>query len=429
MTKTETSRSEPTFTQPEPLVTAKQPHFVFLNQYYPPDLAPTGVMLRDVADEMVARGIRVTILCSRGGYSGAGRSNRNEPPDSSRQVEVIRVPAFRFGRQTVLGKLCDYASFYLFAFFGALTVRGRPTCYVGMTTPPYLGVLARFVSKFRRAWHAHWVMDLYPDVMVAHGLLKEGSLRARVLRGLSRWGFGGKRNRGTIALGPDMARKLENGHGVEDCAVVPLWSGVDLKENALPESRELRKQRGWENKLVFLYSGNMGLGHSLEDFLALAKWSENRPDLLFAFYGDGKRRQEVKDFRDKNPGVALEMGDYVAEELLTPHLLSADVHLASLKPEWDGCMVPSKVQGIFASGRPLLFVGSETCAIGEWINDAEAGWVVAPGDHEKMRACLDQCLDENLRCHKGERALKFGKDHFHRLHNRAEIVKRLLQVH
>lgn len=386
-------------------------------------------MLRDVADEMVARGIRVTILCSRGGYSGAGRSNRNEPPDSSRQVEVIRVPAFRFGRQTVLGKLCDYASFYLFAFFGALTVRGRPTCYVGMTTPPYLGVLARFVSKFRRAWHAHWVMDLYPDVMVAHGLLKEGSLRARVLRGLSRWGFGGKRNRGTIALGPDMARKLENGHGVEDCAVVPLWSGVDLKENALPESRELRKQRGWENKLVFLYSGNMGLGHSLEDFLALAKWSENRPDLLFAFYGDGKRRQEVKDFRDKNPGVALEMGDYVAEELLTPHLLSADVHLASLKPEWDGCMVPSKVQGIFASGRPLLFVGSETCAIGEWINDAEAGWVVAPGDHEKMRACLDQCLDENLRCHKGERALKFGKDHFHRLHNRAEIVKRLLQVH
>ena len=386
-------------------------------------------MLRDVADEMVARGIRVTILCSRGGYSGAGRSNRNEPPDSSRQVEVIRVPAFRFGRQTVLGKLCDYASFYLFAFFGALTVRGRPTCYVGMTTPPYLGVLARFVSKFRRAWHAHWVMDLYPDVMVAHGLLKEGSLRARVLRGLSRWGFGGKRNRGTIALGPDMARKLENGHGVEDCAVVPLWSGVDLKENALPESRELRKQRGWENKLVFLYSGNMGLGHSLEDFLALAKWSENRPDLLFAFYGDGKRRQEVKDFRDKNPGVALELGDYVAEELLTPHLLSADVHLASLKPEWDGCMVPSKVQGIFASGRPLLFVGSETCAIGEWINDAEAGWVVAPGDHEKMRACLDQCLDENLRCHKGERALKFGKDHFHRLHNRAEIVKRLLQVH
>ena len=90
-------------------------------------------------------------------------------------------------------------------------------------------------------------------------------------------------------------------------------------------------------------------------------------------------------------------------------------------------MVPSKVQGIFASGRPLLFVGSETCAIGEWISEAGAGWVVPPGDQEKMRACLDQCLDEDLRTRKGEQALSFGKDHFDCLHNRTEIVKQLLR--
>lgn len=406
---------------------AKPPHFVLINQYYPPDFAPTGVMLRDVAEEMLARGIRVTIICSLGGYSGAGGGDDDEPAESLKKLELIRVPAYYFGRRTFLGKLCDYTSFYLFALFCALTVRGRPTCYVAMTSPPYLGLLARFVSKFRRARHAHWVMDLYPDVMVAHGFFKEGSLKDRVLRGLSRWGFGGQRNQGTIALGPDMARKLENGHGVADCTVVPLWSRVDLPENAIDASRELRKQRGWENKLVFLYSGNMGLGHSLEDFLALARWSENRPDLVFAFYGRGKRRQEVEEFREKNPGVALELGDYVAEELLTPHLLSADVHLASLKPEWNGCMVPSKVQGIFASGRPLLFVGSETCVIGEWITEAGAGWVVPPGDQEKMRACLDHCLDEDLRRKMGEQALGFAKEHFHRRRNRAEIVSQLLR--
>ena len=71
-------------------------HFVFLNQYYPPDLAPTGVMLRDVAEEMVARGIRVTILCSKGGYSGKGVEEQDV--GSSDKVEVVRVPTFRFGR-------------------------------------------------------------------------------------------------------------------------------------------------------------------------------------------------------------------------------------------------------------------------------------------------------------------------------------------
>lgn len=387
-------------------------------------------MLRDVAEEMVTRGIRVTILCSRGGYSGKGGGNEAAASfdDASEQVCVVRVPTFRFGRQTVLGKLCDYASFYLFACWCALTVKGRPTCYVAMTTPPYLGVLARLVSKFRRARHAHWVMDLYPDVMVAHGLLKKGSLKEKALRTLARWGFGGKRNQAVIALGPDMASMLEEGHGVGDSVAIPLWSGVDRQNDALAAGQALRKERGWEGKLVFLYSGNMGLGHRIDDFLALAKRNQDRPDLLFAFYGGGKRRKEVEDFREGNPGVALELGDYVPEELLTPHLLSADVHLASLKPEWDGCMVPSKVQGIFASGRPLLFVGSETCAIGQWIRQAEAGWVVAPGDLEALQGCLGETLNQDLRSSKGKRALAFGHQHFDRQRNRSAVADRLLAV-
>ncbi|MDA7493407.1 hypothetical protein OAL12_00240 [Akkermansiaceae bacterium] len=176
-----------------------QTHFIFLNQYYPPDLAPTGVMLRDVVEEMVARGIRVTVLCSKGGYSGKGAKEQDSNSDD--HVEVVRVPTFRFGRQTLIDKLCDYASFFLFAFFRALMVKGKPTCYVAMTTPPYLGVLARLVSKFRGAGHAHWVMDLYPDVMVAHEILKEGSMKEKALRSLSRWSFGGKRNQGTVSLG------------------------------------------------------------------------------------------------------------------------------------------------------------------------------------------------------------------------------------
>ena len=235
------------------LMKNSQSHLVFFNQYYPPDLAPTGVMLRDVAQEMVARGIRVTILCSRGGYSGKGAEGQDTDP--SGQVEVVRVPTFRFGRQTLIGKLCDYTSFYLFAFLRAFMIKGKPTCYVAMTTPPYLGVLARLVSKFRGASHAHWVMDLYPDVMVAHGILKEGSMKEKVLRSLSRWGFRGKRNQGTVSLGPDMAERVVNGHGVSQFETIPLWSGIELGQSAEEMGLSLRKKRRWEEKMVFLYSG------------------------------------------------------------------------------------------------------------------------------------------------------------------------------
>lgn len=387
-----------------------QSHFVFLNQYYPPDLAPTGVMLRDVAEEMVARGIRVTILCSRGGYSGKRAGGQDT--GYSGEVEVVRVPTFRFGRQTLIGKLCDYASFYLFALLYAFMVRGKPTGYVAMTTPPYLGVLARLVSKFRGASHAHWVMDLYPDVMVAHGILKEGSSKQRVLCSLSRWGFGGKRNQGTVSLGPDMAERVVNRHGVSQCEEIPLWSGIALDQSAEEMGRSLRKKRGWEEKTVFLYSGNMGLGHRLGEFLSLAKENAQNSQVYFAFYGGGKRRKEVEEFLDQHNGLPLELGDYVPEEQLAGHLLSADVHLASLEPSWDGCMVPSKIQGVMASGRPVIFVGSRTCSIGQWILESGGGWVVSSGDLDGLRLAFQEAQDEGERRRRGSAALSFSEKMF-----------------
>jgi len=395
---------------PFKLVKKSQSHFVFINQYYPPDLAPTGVMLRDVAEKMVARGIRVTILCSKGGYSGKGAVGQDAGP--SGPIKVVRVPTFRFGRQTLLAKLCDYASFYLFALMYAFMVRGKPTCYVAMTTPPYLGVLARLVSRFRGAGHAHWVMDVYPDVMVAHGILKQDSFKQRVLCSLSRWGFGGRRNHGTVSLGPDMAERVVNGHGVSQCEEIPLWSGIALDQSAEEMGLSLRKKRGWEQKTVFLYSGNMGLGHRLGEFISLAKENGHNSQAHFAFYGGGKRRKEVEEVLDQYDSLPLELEGYVPEEQLAGHLLSADVHLASLEPSWDGCMVPSKIQGIMASGRPVIFVGSATSSIGQWILESRSGWVVSPGDLDCLRLAFQEAQDEGERARRGAAALSFSEKMF-----------------
>lgn len=332
--------------------------------------------------------------------------------DSSGQVEIVRVPTFRFGRQTLIGKLCDYASFYLFALIYTFMVKGKPTCYVAMTTPPYLGVLARLVSKFRGAGHAHWVMDLYPDVMVAHGILKEVSFKQRVLSSLSRWGFGGERNQGTVSLGPDMAEKIMTGHGVSQCEVIPLWSGIALDQSAEEMGQSLRTKRRWEEKTVFLYSGNMGLGHRLGEFLSLAKENGQNSQVHFAFYGGGKRRKEVEEVLDKHDGLELELGNYVPEEQLAGHLLSADVHLASLEPSWDGCMVPSKIQGVMASGRPVIFIGSETSSIGQWILESGGGWVVPPEDIDGLHQTFQEAQDEGERRRRGVAALRFSEKMF-----------------
>jgi hypothetical protein len=159
-------------------------------------------------------------------------------------------------------------------------------------------------------------MDLYPDVMVAHGMLRVGSLPQRLLAGMARWGFGGRRRAALLTLGPDMAERMarrtsnlegrkvgnpevgEEGPagtgptapdevGRPDGAYpvwIPLWEGggrtsnIELRTSndgsgdhapgVSHDSRSLRHARGWrDDELVVMYSGNMGLGHRFGEIL------------------------------------------------------------------------------------------------------------------------------------------------------------------
>jgi glycosyltransferase involved in cell wall biosynthesis len=101
------------------------------------------------------------------------------------------------------------------------------------------------------------------------------------------------------------------------------------------------------------------------------------------------------------------------------------VHLASLEPAWDGMMVPSKLQGIFAAGRPVLFTGSRTCSIGRWILESGAGWVCEPGDVEAHLAAMTEALDPDQRTRRGQAAKAFAAEHFSQEKNVNRIVAML----
>ena len=70
--------------------------FLLVNQFYPPDMAPTGQHLHDLARCLVTRGHSVRVLCSRRSYDGGGEYAAEETLDG---VEVRRLSAFGFGRR------------------------------------------------------------------------------------------------------------------------------------------------------------------------------------------------------------------------------------------------------------------------------------------------------------------------------------------
>ena len=411
---------------------------LLVNQYYPPDQAPTGLMLEAVVEELARQGHEVTVICSVGGYAelenSAAAGKAAEPQVG--KVHVIRLGASKFGRASALGRMADYLSFYLGVAWKILFIQPRPDRVIALTTPPLLSILARVGSWIRRADHGHWVMDLYPDVMVAHGMLREGCLLHRVLAQLARFGFGGQRGASMVTLGPDMAERVANylppGRKAD---WIPLWSteedGGDANGVAEAAGRHLRHERGWaDDELVFMYSGNMGRGHRFEEFLAAAgdlpERNSSEPSVRFVFYGGGKRRSEIEHFIDSHPDGPVELHDYVPREELAGHLRSANVHLVSLEPAWDGTMVPSKLQGIFGAGRPVLFVGSKESSIGRWILESGGGWVVEPNDGSALSSVMKDMESAEERGKRGEAARRFASAAFAKKVNVSRVAELFL---
>ena len=382
---------------------------VLINQYYPPDTAPTGCYLHDLARTLVARGHEVLVVCSRRAYNGTGTYPAESILDG---VVVRRVAATGWGRRHAVGKILDYVSFYLsLAWFLALHT-GRPQVVVALTTPPHVGLLARWAARLRGARHVHWIMDIYPDVLAAHGAMSNRSFFYRVLESLTRREL--RDSALVVGLGDDMAERLNR--YLEPPArarSLPLWTDPALQPWPAGQVPEFRRQQGWSNdELVLMYSGNMGRGHRLGEFLEAARRLKGEQNARWVFAGGGKRRREVEDALARDPSLRLQLFPYAPAERLREHLCSADVHLVSLDSSWQGCMVPSKFQGIFAVGRPVILVSGPDNSLACWVRESGGGWVIPENDVEALVAAVRQAADPAERRRRGEAARLFAEQRF-----------------
>jgi colanic acid biosynthesis glycosyl transferase WcaI len=394
--------------------------FLLLNQFYPPDPAPTGLYLQDLAQVLVERGHEVKVLCSRRSYDG-----RHAYPKHviEKGVEVYRLAATGFGRKGFVGKVCDYASFCMSLGAALLFDSRRPDLILSLTTPPYLGMFGKIAAKRHQCRHANWIMDLYPDVMFAHGMAEKSGLVYRVLERLTRFQLRG--TQAVVALGPVMARCSAR-YLSDDSRVewLPLWSDAGLAPWPDGETVPLRGERGWKpDELVLLYSGNMGLGHRFTEFLEAAR-RLGKVGPRWVFCGGGKRRAEIEEFAKANGDSRIELLDYAPRARVREHLSAADVHLMSMDEAWQGLMVPSKLQASFAVGRPVIYVGGRNCETASWIQESGGGWVIEQQDVKGLLEAIRCAQDPVERRQRGAAARDFAKQHF----DKASLCTRFAEI-
>jgi glycosyltransferase involved in cell wall biosynthesis len=345
---------------------------LLLNQYFPPDLAPTGQMAADLAEDLVAAGHSVSVLASRGSYLGGERL-----PDRStwRGVEVHRVAATSLGKTTLVHRALDYASFYASAGF-ALSLMARHDVVIAMTTPPLIAA-AGMAARRKGSKFVYWVQDLYPEIAVAFGALSERAPTTRAMAAMSRKVMAASAS--VVVLGEAMKeRAVQSGAAPDRIAIIPNWADGEVIQPVPLESNPLREDLTRGARFVVLYSGNIGRAHDVTTLVEAAKLLSRRSDIAFVFQGDGAKRAELALATRGLPNVRF--APYQPREKLSESLSAADLHLITLAPNVLGLLEPSKLYGVMAAGRPSVYVGPGRSEVVRTIREEKIGACVDNGD-------------------------------------------------
>lgn len=396
----------PTSTIPQGPKNTRRLRVVLLNQPFFPDVVATAQMAKDLADELASRGHQVIAVASRSIYGESGASlppREAVPVPKGPAIDVRRVGWSVFGKKGVAARLADFGLFYLLSLVEVLSLP-RPDVVVSFTTPPLIGFVGLVSRFFRGSKAVHWVMDLYPDVPVACGMMSPTGPLTRVVEWFSRQLL--HRSDVNVVLGRCMeSRVLGKGVAASRVARIPVWADLEGLEPTPHEGNPFRARWAAGGEFVVMYSGNFGLGHDAATILDAALRLKDRKDIRFVFVGGGKRRAEVEAFASKHGLTTVSWHGYQARADLGRSLSAGDVHLISLREGAEGAIVPSKMFGIMAVGRPALFVGHPSSEIARVITEAECGVCVREGEGEKLaQAILTLKDDPALREAMGARA-------------------------
>jgi glycosyltransferase involved in cell wall biosynthesis len=298
--------------------------------------------------------------------------------------------------------MTDYLSFYAGAVVKALTL---PRCdaVVTLTTPPIIGLIGTLLKGIKKSRHVYWSMDLHPDASLALGRMPRRRPWVRALAWLS--GFVYRRADRVVVLGPYMGDRIALKRvAAGRIATIPVWS---RREEIYPIPRganPLRKSLGLGDAFVVMYSGNLGLAHSFEEILEAARRLRDRRDIVILFVGGGPRLDEVRAVVEREELPNVRFLDYVPRAHLHVSLSMADAHLISMRPEMTGIVVPGKLYGVMAAGRPAIFVGPPHCEPADAIRHAGCGITVAPGEPDGLVGALTLLAgDPSLARRMGER--------------------------
>ena len=354
---------------------AARPRILVLNQYYWPGVEATAHLLTELC-EALAEEYEVEVVTGvLHGHEGQRREiERNG-------VRIVRVSSTAYDRSELGRRAANYFSYLGSALSHAL--RGPPPDLVlCMTDPPIIGDLGVVVGRRFGVPVLVISQDVFPEIATELGRLQNPAVIG-VLRTLVA-GYLRRADR-IVAIGETMRRRLEQkGAPPDRLRVIPNW--VDTSEiTPQPRDNSWAQGNALVDKFVVMHSGNVGHAQDLDSLVRAATFLRDLDDLRIVVAGFGARHSEVVELAERLDVMdRVRFLPYQKRKRLSLSLSSADLHVVGLAKGLAGYVVPSRLYGVLAAGRPVIAAAEEDSETARLVSEVGCGIVIEPGRPELL---------------------------------------------
>lgn len=356
-------------------------HIAFFNRSFHPDTAATGQLLTDLCEDLVRHhGCRVSVVAgvpllpsgttARVGWRLVGR-------ETYRGIEILRAQGTRFDKSRFAGRASNYMTYFFSACWAGLRL-DRPDVVVALTDPPIIGLAAYLAAKRFRAPLVMSYRDLFPEVTSLLPDFHSDTINA-ALQAVNR--FLVRKAARVVALGDTMRQRLIDDKGAppERTVIIPDWADTSAISPG-PKRNAFSEAHGLADRFVVMHSGNIGLSQSLETVVDAAALLREVPDIQVVFVGEGATKADL-EARAQSLGLAnITFLPFQPKDRLGESFAAADVFIVSLQRGLAGYIVPSKLYGILAAGRPYVAAVEDTCEVASISRAHQCGLVAEPSN-------------------------------------------------
>lgn len=381
---------------------------IYSYNYHP---EPIGIapLMTELAEGLVQQGHEVRVVTAMPNYPQRRIYDEYKGKlymtEKKKGVAVQRNYVWIRPNPGLLDRIMLDASFVLISLVHAL--KGLRPDVILLTVPPLpVAVPAAMLGWLHRCPVILNLQDILPEAAVHTGLLTNKRM-IRIFEGLEKFAY---RSATKISVISDGFVDNLVGKGVQENKIVliPNWVDINFIQPLPKEESPFRKAHQLNGKFVVLYSGNIGRTQPLTALIDAAARLKHIPEIVIVIVGEEKALQDLELYRQKIDATNVLLLPFQPRKELPQMLAAADIGMVMQKENVISFNMPSKIQLLLASGRPIIASVPSTGTAAKAVQQSKGGIVVPPEDSEALAAAI---LDLYKNPDKAEALGKQGREY------------------